>query len=154
MIILFLETQISIKIWQLLSCVFFGSVRWESYNAIKTYNGTTYDNRIKGQIDFDSPEGILASVDNRLIEQESNDIAFVIKDQRGVNIFVYYENGKLKYLFPTSPGTSTLGRTPWNMKFPTTGELDAVRWGWSWPTERTLANYYQDDLYQSTGSLW
>ena len=73
------------------------------------------DYRIDGEIDFDGPEWILTTVSERLPEKESGNIAFIMKDMHdNMNIFIYYENGKLKYVLPTTPGR-TGSRTPDNL---------------------------------------
>lgn len=125
------------NVWN--DATFFGSIRGKASNQIVSHNGAVYDNRIKGVINFDTPNELLAQVKNRVPSQETENIAFVIKDQKGVNIFVYYEAGKLKYAFPTSPGAERFELTPKNMVV---------------TNRRQLANYYQDDLYQKTRQLW
>jgi len=56
----------------------------------------------------------LKQIPDRIQEDNGGDVAFIIKDASGVNIFMYYEEGKLKYLFPTTPGRDSK-RTPPNL---------------------------------------
>lgn len=87
------------------------------------------DERIEGNIGM-TPEAILSVVPDRLEEHETGNIAFILKDANGIYIFVYYEEGRLKYIFPTTPGSATLGSTPDNLQV---------------TDRRQLANYFLDD---------
>lgn len=128
--------------------VFFGNVRGNVSNQIQYDNrfGTTYDNRIKWVIHFSTPEHILWSIGGQRFPEleRSWNIAFIMKDQYGVDIFAYYEHGKLKYLLPTTTGSRS---TPDNM---------IVRWWYHREkaihyNDRELANYYH---LQSSGKKW
>lgn len=116
--------------------VFFWNVRRNVSNQIEydRITKTHYDNRIKGKIDFSSPDAILEKMSNRVpsMEQEWN-IAFIMKDQNRVDVFIYYEAWILKYVFPT---------TIWSGS--DTPSIMVV--GWSEASgDKRLANYWKID---------
>jgi len=41
-------------------------------------------------------------------ESNGEDTGFVIQDNNGMYCFLYYEQGRLKYAAPTSPGSTIL----------------------------------------------
>lgn len=86
---------------------FFGDIG-ENPN-IAMMDGTLFDTRIKGRINFNSPDEMLR---NLWLPEGLQDATFIVQDQNGVLIFASYIWGKLRFIAPTSPGTSALGTTP------------------------------------------
>jgi len=87
--------------------VFYGNIPWEP--SIDGFNGALYDSRVVWNIDFDSPNKILSDLG---LPTDQQDVAFVVKDTNGLNIFVYYEWWKLKCVCPCSPWKAALWTTP------------------------------------------
>jgi hypothetical protein len=121
------------EVWN--DTAFFGGIKGK--NGIEYHKGAHYDTRIEGKIKFDTPDEILSVVHQRIKSKEAGNIAFIMKDKNGIDIFVYYESGKLKYLFPT---------TPWSEKNPTPANLQVT-------SESKLANYFYDDAFKKYKTL-
>lgn len=102
--------------------------------------GTHYDDRLQWQINIENPDRILKHIEERIPEDTSGDVAFIMKDQNGIDIFVYYESGKLKYVLPTTPGRP--------------GEKTLTPAVMMVSENRMLANYYFDGEFKKDGSLW
>jgi len=125
--------------------VWFWNVWGDTSNHIQ-YNRATwtlYDDRIEGRIDFSSPNNILNTINNRVVAAEASwNIAFIMKDQNWVDVFIYYEAWILKYVFPT---------TIWNGN--STPSTMIVWWNTNF-WDRKLANYYNIKNRDGSRSKW
>lgn len=117
---------------------FFGDIgRPENGEYIHTHMWATTDARLFGVLDFNSPVPLLERTWKPTNQQT---VAFIMPDENGIFTFIYYENGRLKMVFPCSPGSSRLWETPSS---------------WLKVSDyQDVAHFYYDDLYKQTWDLW